>query len=261
MTVVAYLSTLIMGLVLGLLGGGGSILTVPILHYLFGIDAATATAYSLFVVGATAATGSASHMRRGNVDWASALWFGMPSIAGVFATRAWLLPALPATIGPWAKGTALLALFAILMLAAAISMIRPGKPRGPAPGQPRPAARLITVLEGIAVGALTGLVGAGGGFLIIPALVMLGGLGMKQAIGTSLVVIAVKSLVGFGGDLLAGLQADWVFLLACTGTAVVGILIGARLSVSVSAERLKPAFGWFVLAMGVVILATELGNR
>jgi len=260
MIVLGYIGALIMGLVLGLIGGGGSILTVPILHYLFGIDAATATAYSLFVVGATAATGSVSHLKQGNVNWTSALRFGVPSIAAVFATRAWLLPAIPEQIGSLAKGTVLLVLFALLMLAAAIGMVRKGAAAHPAPTRARSTALLITVLEGIIVGSLTGLVGAGGGFLIIPALVMFGGLGMKQAIGTSLVIIAAKSLIGFSGDLLAGLNADWSFLLTCAATAIVGILIGAALSAKLSAERLKPAFGWFVLVMGVVILATELGN-
>lgn len=260
MIVLGYIGALLMGLVLGLIGGGGSILTVPILHYLFGIEAATATAYSLFVVGATAATGSVSHVRQGNVNWTSAIWFGAPSIAAVFATRTWLLPALPNQIGPIAKGTALLVLFALLMLAAAIGMVRKSTTVVPAPTRSHATALLITVLEGIVVGSLTGLVGAGGGFLIIPALVMFGGLGMKQAIGTSLVIIAAKSLIGFSGDLLAGLHADWPFLLMCTATAIVGILFGTALNAKLSAERLKPAFGWFVLVMGVVILATELGN-
>lgn len=262
MLVLGYIGALIMGLVLGLIGGGGSILTVPILVYLFGVGKVTATAYSLFIVGATAAAGSASHVRQGNIHWRSAIWFGAPSIAAVFATRAWLLPAIPdelsigGSIVP--KGTLLLLLFAVLMVAAAVGMVRGGTgPRAPSTHK-HSTAMILACTEGIAVGTLTGLVGAGGGFLIIPALVMLGGLGMKQAIGTSLVIIAAKSLIGFTGDLLAGLHADWAFLLACTATAIAGILLGAALSTRIPGERLKPAFGWFVLVTGMAMVVAEL---
>jgi uncharacterized protein len=258
MVVLGYIGALIMGLVLGLIGGGGSILTVPILVYLFSVDKVTATAYSLFVVGSTAAVGSVSHVRQGNINWSSALWFGAPSIAAVFATRAWLMPALPDTFGPVSKGTALLILFALLMLAAAITMVRRTTPVRPTATRGNALAIGLTLLEGAAVGTLTGLVGAGGGFLIIPALVVLGGLGMKQAIGTSLVIIAAKSLIGFSGDLLTGPPVDWSLLLSCTGVAVVGILIGSALGARIPGDRLKPAFGWFVLVMGAGILVTEL---
>lgn len=248
-----------MGLVLGLIGGGGSILTVPILHYLFGIEATTATAYSLFVVGATAAMGSVSHVKQGHVNWSSVFWFGLPSILAVFATRAWLLPALPDPIGPLAKGTALLVLFAVLMLVVALTMVRRSSPMNPPTARSGTIALALAVGEGLVVGVLTGLVGAGGGFLIIPALVMLGGLGMKQAIGTSLVIIATKSLLGFTGDLVAGLTPEWPFLLACTGLAVIGIFLGSALGKRIPGEKLKPAFGWFVLVTGIAILAAELG--
>lgn len=266
MIIVGYIGALIMGLVLGLIGGGGSILTVPILVFLFAVDEVTATAYSLFIVGTTAAVGSASHVRHGNVDWNSALWFGIPSIITVFATRIWIMPWLPQEFGTIAglvltKGTVLLLLFAVLMMAAAVSMVRKGTPLTASTRRSRSAAIALSITEGTVVGMLTGLVGAGGGFLIIPALVVLGGLGMKQAIGTSLIIIAAKSLLGFSGDLLAGLTADWTFLLTCTATAVVGILIGAALSARIPGERLKPAFGWFVLVMGIAILVTELLGR
>ncbi len=263
MVVLGYIGALLMGLVLGIIGGGGSILTVPILVYLFAVDKVMATAYSLFIVGTTAAVGSASHMRQGNVHWGSAIWFGVPSIIAVFATRAWIMPALPDRFGyalgfELTKGTLLLLLFAVLMLAAAIGMVRNTAPITPAATRSRTASLAITTVEGTLVGMLTGLVGAGGGFLIIPALVMFGGLGMKQAIGTSLVIIAAKSLLGFGGDLLAGRVVDWTFLLTCAATACVGILIGARVGARFTGERLKPVFGWFVLAMGVAMILAEL---
>jgi len=263
MEVAGYIGALVMGLTLGLIGGGGSILTVPILVYLFGVDAVTATGYSLFIVGITALFGGGSHMRQGNVHWPSVLWFGVPSIVAVFATRQWIMPALPdvwMTLGSVivSKSIGLLLLFALLMVAAAVSMLRPaGKMKAPAT-KPRSTALLLSAAEGIAVGTLTGLVGAGGGFLIIPALVMLAGLGMKQAIGTSLVIIAAKSLIGFTGDLSQGSPMDWHFLLAFTGVAIAGILIGSTLSKRVRDERLRPAFGWFVLMMGILIIVKEL---
>lgn len=263
MVVLGYIGALLMGLVLGLIGGGGSILTVPILVYLFAVDKVTATAYSLFIVGSTAAVGSADQIRKGNVHWRSAIWFGVPSIIAVFATRRWIVPALPDHFGnvlgiELTKGTLLLLLFAVLMLVAAIGMVRKTAPTAHTSTGGRTASLPITLLEGSMVGMLTGLVGAGGGFLIIPALVMFGGLGMKQAIGTSLVIIAAKSLLGFGGDLLAGCVVDWTFLLTCTATACAGIIIGTRIGARIPGERLKPLFGWFVLVMGVAMIVAEL---
>ncbi len=262
MQVAGYIGALIMGLTLGLLGGGGSILTVPILVYLFGIDAVAATGYSLFIVGSTALFGAGSHMRQGNVHWPSAISFGVPSILAVFATRKWIMPALPDVWGHMGsitvtKGIGLLLLFAVLMVAAALSMIRRNTFTPPT-ARPRTTTSLFSALEGLVVGTLTGLVGAGGGFLIIPALVMFAGLGMKQAIGTSLVIIAAKSLIGFTGDLLQGSTMDWPFLLMFLGVAAVGTLIGSALSKHVSNEKLRPAFGWFVLIMGVAMVAKEL---
>lgn len=266
-----------MGLTLGLLGGGGSILTVPILVYLFQIDAVLATAYSLFIVGATALFGAGSHMRQGNVDWRLALVFGIPSIAAVYVTRKWLMPLLPDTwftIGSMTitKPIGLLLVFALLMVAAAYSMIRkPAASREPraaslnggkleARGSKLEARTALILAEGLAVGALTGLVGAGGGFLIIPALVLLAKLPMKQAIGTSLIIIAAKSLIGFTGDLSQGTVMDWPFLLLFTGIAIVGILLGSQFSKRLSNEKLRPAFGWFVLVMGVGMIVKELAG-
>lgn len=262
MEILGYIGAVLMGLSLGLIGGGGSILTVPILVYLFSIDAVLATAYSLFIVGLTSLIGSFSHMRLGNIHWPLAVLFGVPSIIAVFATRVWLLPMLPDPLfhlGSMAvgKGLGLLILFALLMVVAAVSMIR--RPVKTDPNGVAVKSRgLLILAEGLAVGTITGLVGAGGGFLIIPALVLLAKLPMKQAVGTSLLIIAAKSLIGFTGDLNAEWTIDWNFLLLFSAIAIAGILAGAWLSKRIPNEKLKPAFGWFVLVMGIYIIVREL---
>lgn len=266
MELLGYTGAILMGLSLGLIGGGGSILTVPILVYLFSVDAVLATAYSLFIVGATSLIGSFSHMKMGNIHWRTAIVFGMPSIASVFLTRAFVVPAIPQRLidlNGWvlSKPTGLLVLFALIMVLAAYSMIRKSKPSSWAlsPDSAEPSFNYpLILLEGIIVGTITGLVGAGGGFLIIPALVILAKLPMKQAVGTSLVIIAAKSLLGFMGDLRGDETIDWSFLLTFTAIAAVGIVLGSMLSKRISGEKLKPAFGWFVLIMGTYILTKEL---
>jgi uncharacterized membrane protein YfcA len=264
MAIIGFIGALLMGLSLGLIGGGGSILTVPILVYLFGVDAVSATAYSLFVVGLTSLFGSVSHMRLGNIHWRTAVVFGIPAIAAVFLTRKFLVPAIPEvlfTVGNLTvtKGVFLLVLFALLMLVASFSMIRKGKPRPQAEEGKKPEFNYPLILgEGLVVGTITGLVGAGGGFLIIPALVLMAKLPMKQAVGTSLIIIAAKSLIGFTGDLGNEQNIDWNFLLTFSAIAIVGILLGALLSKRISDAKLKPAFGWFVLIMGVYMIVKEV---
>jgi uncharacterized membrane protein YfcA len=261
MEILGYAASVVMGLSLGLIGGGGSILTVPILVYLFNVPPVLATAYSLFVVGLTSLVGSYSHFRNGNVQIKTALVFGIPSIAAVYGVRKFALPNIPDPVFQLgtlvvSKGMLLMVLFALLMLLGSISMIRPGKPR-----QTESTARknfALIFVEGLLVGGLTGLVGAGGGFLIIPALVLLAGLPMKQAVGTSLLIIALKSLIGFTGDLGAGQPIDYGFMLLFSAFAIVGILIGSYLSRFIPNEKLKPAFGWFVLVMGIYIMIKEL---
>lgn len=261
MEIVGYIASLVIGISLGLIGGGGSILTVPVLHYLFGVNIVLSTAYSLFIVGATSLVGSYPKYKNGEVNFKTALIFGIPSIAAVFATRAFIVPAIPAhifTIGDFevTKSLLMMILFAVLMVVASVSMIRSKKEKKEEAGEQQFNYPVI-LLEGAVVGVLTGLVGAGGGFLIIPALVILSKLPMKQAIGTSLLIIAAKSLIGFTGDL--GHQAmDWRLLLSVTGLAIVGIFIGNALSKKVSAESLKKGFGWFVLVMGIYIIVKEL---
>jgi len=260
--IVGYIGAIIMGLSLGLIGGGGSILTLPILVYLFSVDAVLATAYSLFIVGLTSAIGSFSHMKMGNIHWRTAFVFGIPSIISVFLTRAYIVPAIPETLFTVGnleitKSIGLLLLFAIIMLLASYSMIRKQKfTNGKVPAVVKYNYPLI-LTEGVVVGIVTGLVGAGGGFLIIPALVLLAKLPMKQAVGTSLIIIAAKSLIGFTGDLKGGDNIDWNFLLLFSAIAVVGILAGSRFSKNVSNEKLKPVFGWFILVMGIYIIVKE----
>lgn len=261
MEIIGYTASLIIGISLGLIGGGGSILTVPVLVYLFGVNPVLATAYSLFIVGATSLVGTYPKYRSGEVNFKTALIFGIPSIIAVFATRAFIVPAIPKevfTMGDFVvtKSLLMMILFAVLMVFASVSMIRTKKSKAGENGEQRFNYPMI-LLEGAVVGVLTGLVGAGGGFLIIPALVLLSKLPMKQAVGTSLLIIAAKSLIGFTGDL--GRQTmDWALLLSVTGLAIVGIFIGNALSKKVSADSLKKGFGWFVLVMGIYIIVKEL---
>lgn len=264
MYIAGYLASILIGLSLGLIGGGGSILTVPVLVYLFGIDPILGTAYSLFIVGVTSVIGSISYSRHSLVDVRTAIIFGLPSIVAVFLTRAYLVPAIPQEVLRLGdliidRGMMLMLLFAILMLVASIGMIRPTtkSPKSPQSALThRKYPYTLILIEGLVVGSLTGLVGAGGGFLIIPALVILGRLPMKRAIGTSLVIISAKSLLGFLGE--SGLRdLDWGFLLSVTAFAILGIFLGMKLSHRIDGARLKPAFGWFVFVMGIYIILKE----
>ncbi|GAA4470083.1 sulfite exporter TauE/SafE family protein [Nibrella saemangeumensis] len=257
---VGFSSSILIGISLGLIGGGGSILTLPVLVYLMGINPIMSTAYSLFVVGATSLVGSVNYMRHQQVNYKAALVFSVPSFLAVYLTRKFLVPAIPDPIFTTAaftlsKDVAIMLFFALVMLAASISMIRDKNKAQKAEGPVQFNLPLIA-LEGALVGTLTGIVGAGGGFLIIPALVLLARLPMKMAVGTSLLIIAVKSLIGFLGD-LSNIPVDWPFLLEFTGLSIIGIFVGSYLSRFVPGQKLKKAFGYFVLVMGVLILVKE----
>lgn len=262
MEIIGYIGAVLMGMSLGLIGGGGSILTVPILVYLFGVNAELSTAYSLFIVGLTSLFGSFSHMRMGNIHWKTAIVFCIPSIISVYITRHFIVPAIPDVLltTPFKldKDMGILVLFAIIMVLASYSMIKKGKPQVKTEGEEISYNYPLILVEGAVVGLVTGLVGAGGGFLIIPALVILAKLPMKQAVGTSLIIIASKSLLGFLGDLGRGQLIDWTFLFIFSAIAVVGIFLGAFLSKKISGDKLKPAFGWFVLVMGIYIILKTL---
>ncbi len=237
----------LVGVTLGLLGGGGSILTVPLLAYVAGMDAKQAIATSLLVVGATSAVGAVSHARAGRVQWRTGLMFGVAGMAGAYAGG---------LLARFIPGTVLLIGFAVIMIATAVAMLR-GRRNIDAGAENRPIPVGKVLLEGLVVGLVTGLVGAGGGFLVVPALALLGGLPMPVAVGTSLVVIAMKSFAGLAGY-LSSVQIDWALAGAVTAAALVGALIGARLTAVVDPDALRKGFGWFVLAMSSVILWQEV---
>jgi uncharacterized membrane protein YfcA len=261
MEIAGYIASIFIGISLGLIGGGGSILTVPVLVYLFGVEAVPATAYSLFIVGLTSAVGSFTYFRQNLVNVKTAIIFGIPSIIAVFMTRAFIVPAIPKevfTIGEFivTKNLMMMLLFAILMIAASYSMIKKDKPKVSGIPEEQKFNYPLILLEGAVVGLLTGLVGAGGGFLIIPALVVLSKLPMKEAVGTSLVIIALKSLIGFFGE-SSETVIDWNFMLMVSAFAISGIFVGSYLSKKIDGAKLKPAFGWFVLVMGIYIILKE----
>ena len=259
--VIGYLGALLIGVVLGLVGGGGSILTVPILVYLLMINPITATAYSLFVVGISSAFGTFQNIKKDLIDFRTAFVFAIPAFISVYITRRFIVPAIPDVVFTFGnfvltKRIAIMVFFALIMLFAAISMIRERK----AISQTKERVQfnyLVITLEGVVVGVLTGIVGAGGGFLIIPALVLLAKLPMKKAVATSLLIIAIKSLLGFIGD-IENLDIDWAFLLTFTSFSVLGIFLGTYVSNFIDGKKLKKSFGYFVLLMAVYILFKEL---
>jgi uncharacterized membrane protein YfcA len=259
--VIGFAAAILIGVSLGLIGGGGSILTVPVLVYILGVDPVLATAYSLFVVGSTSLVGAGTYMKKGLVNYKTALVFAVPSFIAVFLTRKYLVPALPDPLfsageAVVTKNIGIMVFFAIIMLAASYSMIRGNKKKEDVEEELKFNFPLIA-LEGSVVGVITGIVGAGGGFLIIPALVLLAKLPMKMAVGTSLLIIAAKSLIGFLGD-LSTQTIDWQMLLIFTALSIVGIFIGSTLSKRINEKILKTGFGWFVLAMGIYIITKEL---
>ncbi|OIN58320.1 sulfite exporter TauE/SafE family protein [Arsenicibacter rosenii] len=259
--IIGFSASILIGVSLGLIGGGGSILTLPVLVYLLGINPVISTAYSLFVVGTTSLVGSVNYMRKQQVNYKAAMVFSIPSFLAVFLTRKYVVPAIPDPVfssGAFvlSKSVTIMMFFALIMLAASFSMIRDKKGETTITEGPIRFNLPLIALEGALVGTLTGFVGAGGGFLIIPALVLLARLPMKMAVGTSLLIIAAKSLIGFLGD-LSNMAVDWTFLLEFTALSVVGIFVGSYLSRFIAGEKLKRAFGWFVLVMGIYILVKE----
>ena len=263
MEYLGYFAAILIGISLGLIGAGGSILTIPVLVYLIGISAVNATSYSLFIVGVSAFIGVLRYIKNGLVCFKTVAVFGFPSIISIFFTRKFLLHAIPTHlfyIGKMevTKDGFLMVLLAVLMIVAAWSMIR--KTTAIKMDQEKNNIQyrhFLIFQQGIVVGALVGLVGAGGGFLIIPALVMLAKLPMKKAVGTSLAIIALNSTVGFLSDFGVH-QFDWRFIFIFSGFAICGIIIGSSLTKYISSVKLKPAFGWFVLVMGIYIIGKEL---
>lgn len=260
--ILGYFGALLIGVVLGLIGGGGSILTVPVLVYLMAINPVTATAYSLFVVGTSALVGALRNLPKKLIDFRTAIVFAIPAFIAVYLTRMYLVPAIPEeifSIGGLTitKNIGIMLFFAIIMVVASISMITQKRTEDTGEEQAVQYNYPLIILEGIVVGLLTGIVGAGGGFLIIPALVLLAKLPMKKAVATSLLIIAFKSLIGFIGD-VQNLEIDWPFLLIFTGLSIAGIWLGVYLNKFIDGKKLKKGFGWFVLVMGIYIILSEL---
>ena len=259
--VCGFSASILIGVSLGLIGGGGSILTLPVLVYLLGFSPILSTAYSLFIVGTTSLVGSINYMQKGLVNYKAAIVFAIPSFISVFVTRKYLVPAIPNSLFfirefEVTKNIGIMLFFAFVMLAASFSMIRSKNSKNQEFETLKFNYPMIGI-EGAIVGVLTGIVGAGGGFLIIPALVLLARLPMKMAVGTSLLIIAAKSLIGFIGD-ISNVEVNWIFLLEFTSLSIVGILIGSYFSRFVEGEKLKKSFGWFVFAMSIYIFSKEI---
>jgi uncharacterized protein len=258
--IIGFIGAICIGIVLGITGGGGSILTVPILVYIININPIIATAYSLFIVGITSGFGALQNYRKGLVSIKTALLYAFPSLIGVYITRKFIVPSIPDTIFKiqnysLTKGTFLMMFFGIIMFFAAISMLKTKKES--ISNQKQKAKFYIIVIQNFIVGILMGLIGAGGGFLIIPVLVHFAKLPMKKAIGTSLLIITINSLIGFTGD-LQNISIDWTFLLKFTSLSVIGIFIGVYLHKYINENVLKKLFGWFVLLMSITIILKEI---
>ncbi|TYB77281.1 sulfite exporter TauE/SafE family protein [Bizionia saleffrena] len=259
--ILGYFGALIIGLVMGLIGGGGSILSVPIFVYLFAFNPIIATSYSLFMVGVSSSFGAFKNYRKNNINFKMAFLFAIPAFIVIYLTRRYFLPEVPDqlfSIGTFnvTKGSAIMLLFAVVMLYSATVMLK--RSTEIVVNNNRASYNIPKIVfQAAVIGFFTGLIGAGGGFVIVPALILLGNLTMKQAVGTSLFIISINSLIGFTGD-FGHLNIDWLFLLSFTAIAVVGILIGTSLANKVEGAKLKKGFGWFVLVMAIFILVKEL---
>lgn len=258
MEVIGYICSLLIGISLGLIGSGGSILAIPILVYFFKLTPEHATTHSLFIVGITSAIAVRNHYRSGNLKIREALYFAIPSIISLVLSRKYLLPAVPEIVFDQGvritKHMLMMLLFSVLMIAASFSMIlRPPLP--PASGK---ISVIRLMLLGLLIGVVTGFLGAGGGFLIVPVLMFYAGMHMRYAIATSLLIITINSMSGFIGDLVNHVVFDKRILVTVSGTAIAGMFAGLYFSRKIDGEKLKPLFGWFVFLMGLFILAREL---
>jgi hypothetical protein len=258
MEILGYVGALFIGLVLGLTGGGGSILTVPILVYLMSINPVTATAYSLFIVGTTSTFGAIQNYRKNLVDTKNGFIFAIPSFIAVYLTRKFIVPRIPEIIieSPIliTKDTFLMLFFAVIMIFGALSVL---KKKSQNTNSEEKRNLILIGIQTFTIGIIIGLVGAGGGFLIIPSLILFAKLPMRKAVGTSLFIIAMNSLVGFIGD-VQNLEIDWVFLLTFSAISVVGIFLGMYLTKYTNESQLKKIFAYFVLVMAAIILLKEM---
>lgn len=264
--IIGYIFAIIIGLILGLMGGGGSIITVPVLVYIMALNPVTATAYSLFIVGTTSAFGTIQNLKNKLVDIKTSLMFALPSLVGVYLSRKYVIPAIPETlftIGAFEvhKGMFLMVLFAIVMLLAAKSMLKTREEKEEDLAEAKLEATstdiAISLFQVFLIGILVGLIGAGGGFLFIPMLIFITKLPMKTAVATSLFIIAINSLIGFIGD-IGSTEIDWTFLLKFSFFSIIGIFAGIYLNRFINEKQLKKGFGYFVLVMSVFIFIKEL---
>jgi uncharacterized membrane protein YfcA len=259
--VFGYLFAVIVGITLGLVGSGGSILSVPILVYIMGVEPILATAYSLFIVGTTALFGGIQKAKQKLVDFRKVILFGIPTIISVYITRKIIVPRIPeilfsTSVFTLYKSVFIMIVFAIVMIFASISMIKPLHVENNENQAKLNYSKIF--IQGLFIGLVAGFVGAGGGFLIIPALLFLAKTPMKMAVGTSLFIVASQSLIGFLGDLRPEQNLDWNLLLTFTICSIIGVFIGSFLSKKIEGEKLKTGFGWFVLFMGIYIILKEL---
>jgi uncharacterized membrane protein YfcA len=257
--IIGYVLAVFVGITLGLIGSGGSILSVPILVYIMGIEPILATAYSLFVVGTTALIGGMQKAKQKLVDFKKVVLFGVPTVLAVFVTRKLLVPTIPEIVFSTPsftlhKSVLIMVVFAIVMIAASVRMIKPTTEKITTATKLNYAA---IFLQGLFIGLVAGFVGAGGGFLIIPALLFLAKTPMKMAVGTSLFIVSVQSLIGFMGDIRPEQNINWNLLFIFTACSIVGVFIGGYLSRKIAGEQLKTSFGWFVLVMGIYIIVKE----
>jgi len=257
-----YLASGLIGVSLGLIGGGGSIITIPILVYLFHLEPTAATGYSLFIVGTTSLVGGIKSALNKMVDFRSGILLALPSMLTIYLTRHYFLPSIPDEIILTrsfiiSKDLVTMIFFAFIMIFAAIKMIRNAEePEYKSHVEPHNLFKII--LQGLGVGVVTGLLGAGGGFLIIPTLVLLVGLPMKRAVATSLIIIALNSFLGLLGDIGGNLKVDYSLMFILSGLAIVGIFMGGYFSKYIHGNKLKSGFGWFTLAIAFFIISKEL---
>jgi uncharacterized protein len=261
MHILGYLAALFTGFVLGLLGGGGALLSIPVLVYLFKIEPTVATGYSLFLIGFSALSGVVQNIRKKHVDYNAALYYGIPSVITVFVVRRFVMPNLPSVIftaGAYQldKNHLILAVLCIVMFLAAYKMINANPPAGE--NVKHKTNHLNLAVYAIIIGAFLGLVGAGGGFLMVPALIYFANLTPKKAIGTSLLLVSVNSFIGFIGDLRSHNSFDWKFLLAFTAVATCGVLLGHQAAGKFDNEKLRKYFGWFIFIVAMIMIAKEL---
>lgn len=259
--IIGYVLAVFVGITLGMLGSGGSILSVPILVYVMGIEPTLATAYSLFVIGTTSLVGGIHKAKQQLVDFKKVVLFGIPAVISVFVTRKIFVPRIPELIFSTenftlSKSILIMVVFAVVMVVASIRMIKPFKEKAIIENEKLNYFRIT--LMGILIGLLSGFVGAGGGFLIVPTLLLFAKTPMKMAVGTSLFIVSSQSLIGFTGDIMENQTIDWELLLLFTLASIIGIFMGNFISKRVNEEKLKTGFGWLVLAMGIYIILREI---